>query len=79
MRLTLDDLRRVLREGSGSQEGVDLGVDILDTPFEDLGYDSLALLETTARITREYRVQFDDDAASTAVTPREFLALVNAG
>lgn len=78
MALTLDDLKRVLLEGAGAQEGVDLGGDILDTPFEDLGYDSLALLETTARITREYRLQFDDDAAVSAETPREFLALVNA-
>lgn len=77
MRLNLEDLRRVLLEGAGSQKDVDLGGDILDTPFEDLGYDSLALLETTARIAREYGLQFDDDAASAAVTPREFLALVN--
>ena len=79
MSLTLDDLRRILLEGAGSEEDVDLSGDILDTPFEDLGYDSLALLETTARITREYRIEFDDDAAPTAATPREFLALVNAG
>jgi minimal PKS acyl carrier protein len=79
MRLTLDDLKRILLEGAGTQEGVDLGGDILDTTFDDLGYDSLALLETTSRITREYRIQVDDDAATTAATPREFLALINAG
>jgi act minimal PKS acyl carrier protein len=79
MQLTLDDLKRVLLEGAGTQEGVDLSGDILDVTFEDLGYDSLALLETAARITREYRVRLDDDAATSAATPREFLALVNAG
>ena len=76
MSLTLDDLKRVLREGSG--EGADLGADILDTTFDELGYDSLALLETTSRITREFHIDFDDDAAVAAATPREFLALVNA-
>jgi act minimal PKS acyl carrier protein len=78
MSLTLDDLKRVLREGAGEQEGVELGGDILDTPFGELGYDSLAVLEATSRITREFHLEFDDDAAVAAATPREFLALVNA-
>ncbi|OLR93228.1 acyl carrier protein [Actinokineospora bangkokensis] len=77
--LSLDDLKRVLVESAGVQAGVDLDADILDTPFDDLGYDSLALLEAVARITREHRITFDDDAAATSRTPREFLALVNAG
>lgn len=77
-RFTIDDLRRILREGAGAEEGVDLDADILDTAFDTLGYDSLALLETTVRISREYHVPLDDDAASSAKTPRELLALVNA-
>ncbi|HKS46584.1 MAG TPA: acyl carrier protein [Amycolatopsis sp.] len=76
--LTLDDLRRVLLEGSGTDEDVDLGGDILDTTFEELGYDSLALLETAARISREYRIELDDDAATAEMTPRELLDLLNA-
>lgn len=76
-RFTLDDLRKVLREGAGAAEGVDLDADILDTAFESLGYDSLALLETAVRISREYHVPLDDDVASSAKTPRELLALVN--
>ncbi|WP_410667997.1 acyl carrier protein [Amycolatopsis sp. cmx-4-68] len=79
MSLTLENLKRVLRESAGTEDGVDLGGDILDTPFEELGYDSLAVLEATSRITREFRIEFDDDAAVAAATPREFLALVNAG
>ncbi len=77
MKLTLDDLRRILLEGAGTDEGVDLDDNILDTTFDELGYDSLALLETAARITREYRIELDDDAATAARTPRELLALVN--
>jgi act minimal PKS acyl carrier protein len=79
MQLTLDDLKRILLEGAGTEEGVDLDGDILDTPFDALGYDSLALLETAARITREYRIELDDDATTAAKTPRELLTLVNAG
>ena len=35
---TLDDLRRILMEGAGADETVDLGGDILDHGFGDLGY-----------------------------------------
>ncbi len=75
--LDIDDLRTILRESAGTPEGVDLDGDILDTGFDELGYDSIALLETVGRITRDYRVSVDDDAAVTARTPRELLALVN--
>lgn len=77
--LDIDDLRRLLRESAGAAEGVDLDGDILDTEFELLGYDSLALLETVARITRDYQVPLDDDAAVAARTPRQLLELVNKG
>jgi act minimal PKS acyl carrier protein len=75
---TIEDLKRILREGAGTDEAVDFDADILDMEFGGLGYDSLALLETAARITREYRVPLDDDAATAARTPRELIALVNA-
>ncbi|MFF1920171.1 acyl carrier protein [Streptomyces sp. NPDC058221] len=73
---TIDDLRRILREGAGTEEGVDLDADILDTEFEQLGYESLALLETCGRIEREYGVRLDDDALA-ARTPRALLGLVH--
>jgi act minimal PKS acyl carrier protein len=75
--IDLSDLRRILRESAGTQQGVDLDGEILDTTFDDLGYDSLAIMETTARLTREYGVSIDDDALTSATTPRLLLALVN--
>jgi minimal PKS acyl carrier protein len=74
--LTLDDLRRVLREAAGADEEVDLDGDILDAPFESLNYDSLALLEACSRLEREYRVSLDD-ALDSDHTPRSLIALVN--
>lgn len=74
----IDDLRRVLREGAGEAEGVDLDGDVLDLGFDDLGYDSLALLETATRISREYGIRLDDEAVMSARTPRELLATINA-
>ncbi|POX55042.1 actinorhodin polyketide synthase [Streptomyces sp. Ru71] len=75
---TLDDLRRVLREAAGADEGVDLDGDILDTEFEALGYESLALLETGGRIEREWGISLDDDALGDADTPRALIDAVNA-
>jgi act minimal PKS acyl carrier protein len=77
--LTLDDLRRILRECAGETDTVDLDSDILDVEFEQLGYDSLALLETAGQIGDEYGVELDDDIATSARTPRELLEAVNAG
>ncbi|WP_353945705.1 acyl carrier protein [Streptomyces sp. HUAS MG91] len=75
---TLDDLKRILREGAGADEGVDLDGDIIDTDFESLGYESLAMLETGGRIEREFGVTLDDDTLTDARTPRALIETVNA-
>lgn len=75
---TLADLKRILIEGSGAPEGVDLDADILDTEFDLLGYESLALLETASRIEREYGVSIEDSTIAEATTPRAFIDAVNA-
>ncbi|MFJ7773342.1 acyl carrier protein [Streptomyces sp. NPDC097107] len=75
---TLEVLRRILLEGAGADEGVDLDGDILDTDFEELGYESLALLETAGRIEREYGIALDDDVFTDNPTPRGLITAVNA-
>jgi len=79
-RFTLDDLRRILREGAGESESEAAGLDgdILDSTFEDLGYESLALLETGGRIEREFGAALDDEALRADATPRALIELVNA-
>ncbi|WP_411081375.1 acyl carrier protein [Streptomyces sp. cmx-18-6] len=77
--VTLADLTRMLRESAGEEEGVDLDGDVIDTPFMELGYDSLALLQVIGQIQREYGIEIPDDAVVDAETPRALLALVNAG
>jgi act minimal PKS acyl carrier protein len=76
--IELEDLTRLLRECAGEEEGVDLDGDVLDVSFIELGYDSLALLQVTGRIQREYGVEVPDDAVADAETPRALLELVNA-
>lgn len=75
--IRIDDLRRILVACAGEDDGIDLSGDILDTSFGDLGYDSLALMETAARIERDYGVALADDVIADARTPRDLLDLVN--
>ncbi|MER6631575.1 acyl carrier protein [Streptomyces sp. NPDC000987] len=75
---TLDDLKRILLEAAGVDESVDLDGDILDTEFEQLSYESLAILETCGRIERDYGISLDDSVVTEAKTPRALLDLVNA-
>jgi minimal PKS acyl carrier protein len=74
---TLTDLTTLLRECAGADESVDLDGDVLDVTFTDLGYDSLAVLQTTGCIENDYGIALDEEAVSAADTPRAYLGLVN--
>ena len=74
---TIAELIRVLHECAGTDEDVDLDGDILDRTFEDLGYDSLALLNTAGRLERDLAIKLPDDAVSKVETPRQLLEEVN--
>jgi minimal PKS acyl carrier protein len=74
---TLDDLKATLRQAAGVAEGVDLDGDILDTEFDALGYESLALLEAGSLVERAYGIALDEGAVNDARTPRAFLDVVN--
>ncbi|MEU9304458.1 MULTISPECIES: acyl carrier protein [unclassified Streptomyces] len=75
--IELADLVRLVRECAGQAEGTDLDGDILDCDFGDLGYDSLALLEITGRVERDYAVMLDEEELDEAYTPRRYLDMVN--
>ncbi|MEE1813625.1 acyl carrier protein [Streptomyces sp. NPDC004288] len=75
--LTVERLFGILRECAGEEEGVAGAEDAVDVEFTELGYDSLALLETTARVSQEYRVDIPEDELADVRTPAAFLATVN--
>lgn len=77
MRFTLGDLRRIMRGCAGSDESVDLDGDIAQVPFADLGYDSLAVLETASRIEKEFGVSIPDDATADLDRPAVLIDYVN--
>jgi minimal PKS acyl carrier protein len=78
-RFTLDDLRAIMRACAGEAESTDLDSDILDTSFDELGYDSIALLETASRIERSTGVTITDDELTVSGTPRDLVEFVNSG
>lgn len=75
-RLTGERLLAILRECAGEEEGAE-GVDKMDQEFTVLGYDSLALLEATARVSSEFGVDIPEDALADTKTPGQFLVVVN--
>ncbi len=76
-RLTTDQLRSFLEAAAGDVEGVDDENAFLDSDFDSLGYDSLALLETGSQIERLLGVRLADEVLSESPTPRALLAAVN--
>ncbi|MEV5708030.1 acyl carrier protein [Actinoallomurus sp. NPDC052274] len=74
---TIDDVRRILRECAGEAESVGSDADISDVTFEDMGYDSLALLEMASRIQQEFDVPIPDGAVEEMRTPGNVVVYVN--
>ncbi|MEH3069348.1 MAG: acyl carrier protein [Aeromicrobium erythreum] len=75
--ITLDDVKRALVEGAGVDAGVDLERGIATLTFEELGYDSLAVLETGLRLGRENGVEIDDEQLADIETPQDLADAVN--
>jgi len=73
---TQSNLERILRESAGEGD-VDGDTAVVDTCFSDLGYDSVALLETAGRIEREFGITLDDSVLIGTLTPRELIGQVN--
>ena len=74
---TVEDLKRILLAGAGADETVDLDGDILDSRFDELGYESLAVLETGRLIERELGITLPDSALFECDTPRSLIEAVN--
>ncbi|MEU8432015.1 phosphopantetheine-binding protein [Streptomyces sp. NPDC029216] len=76
-RLELIDLARILRIWGGEEEYVELTEDVQDLYWDELGYDSLSVLQTTGSIERKFDILLDGELLELADTPRRFLELVN--
>ncbi|UGT63386.1 acyl carrier protein [Nocardia asteroides] len=77
MTMTITELGRILVECAGGDEVSELREDASEVTFEELGYDSLALIETASRIQRDYGVQIPEDLLVEVKTPRELIDIIN--
>ncbi|WP_040872017.1 acyl carrier protein [Nocardia exalbida] len=78
MTITITELRRILVDCAGGEDLAELGGDIAAVEFEELGYDSLALIETAARIQRDFGVMIPEEELIEVRTPQELVDIVNA-
>lgn len=75
--MTLSALEEIMHTCAGDDESTDSVQQAPERAFADLGYDSLALLETQSVIRREYGVDLSEQALSEAETPQQLVDLVN--
>ncbi|MCO6008426.1 acyl carrier protein [Actinoallomurus purpureus] len=74
---TVTDLVRTMRAAAGEDDSIDLDGDILDLEFDELGYDSLAMMETASAVEREFGVELPEEDTAELTTPRAFVDFVN--
>ncbi|KXK63824.1 hypothetical protein AWW66_01190 [Micromonospora rosaria] len=73
---TFDDLLGILR-AVDDQSGGDVTEESLDAPYEDLEFDSLAVLEIATHIQQKLGMSIPDEAVEEMRTPRATLDYVN--
>ncbi|MFD0363653.1 acyl carrier protein [Nocardia sp. GCM10030253] len=77
MTMTITALRQILVDCAGGDEIAELNGDISTVDFEQLGYDSLALIETASRIQRDFGVMIPEEQLIDVKTPQELIDIVN--
>lgn len=76
--VSVESVAAVLREAAGDDDDVQLDEASFQEPLTDLGFDSLAILEVTALVKREFGVAISDDEMETVRTPADLLARIRA-
>ena len=76
-KLTIEDLQAILVACAGGDEADTITSDFSGKEFDELGYDSLALIETAAHLKQEYGVTVPDEVVTAVNTPGELLDIVN--
>jgi minimal PKS acyl carrier protein len=75
--ITLTELQDILRECAGEDESAQPLEQTADQPFDQLGYDSLALLETHSRIECDFGIDLPEDEVGAIKTPASLVHYVN--
>lgn len=80
VQLTLPDILRALTVAAGQGDEVDLAAidpGVAEQSFDDLGYDSLVLLETASLLEHEHGIVLPEDRITDLHNPQALLDLVN--
>lgn len=72
---TVENLRTIMLS-TAEEAALRLPADFLDTPFPDLDFDSLAVLEIATRVQHDYNLAIPDEAVAELTTPRNVLDYV---
>ncbi|MFC8042148.1 acyl carrier protein [Nocardia sp. NPDC057353] len=75
--MTVDDVRRILVASAGNPDREVTDAEFEHVLLEDLGYESLALIEAAAQIAREFGTTVPDEQLTEVKTARELADLVN--
>ncbi|MFD7720122.1 phosphopantetheine-binding protein [Streptomyces sp. NPDC059814] len=75
--MTIGELHGILISCAGGAETAASHAEIADASLDDLGYDSLALIETATRLKVDHGVVIPDEHLSDVSTLGELLGLVN--
>ncbi|POM22829.1 Actinorhodin polyketide synthase acyl carrier protein [Actinomadura rubteroloni] len=75
--MTGEQLLTILADCSGNRDLTDPGTDALHRTFEELGLDSLAVMESATRVEREFGVALPDERIVDLAGPAALLAEIN--
>ncbi|WP_078287964.1 acyl carrier protein [Mycobacterium sp. D16R24] len=75
--VTLAQLHKILVACAGGDDDTEISPESATIEFEELGYDSLALMETAARLQREYGVHIAEEDLADLTTPQQMLDVIN--
>ncbi|OON82579.1 acyl carrier protein [Streptomyces tsukubensis] len=75
--LTIESLRTILVEVAGQDDSFDADTDIATLTFDELGYDSLALMELASTVEKRFGVEIDEEELAKLATPGDLVLFVN--
>jgi act minimal PKS acyl carrier protein len=76
--LTLEEFIALIETHAGEPDEGDLDVNVIDVLFEQLGYDSIRLLEVISQIRFRYGLDLNEEILTEMRTPRQALDKLNA-
>ncbi|KAA0021671.1 acyl carrier protein [Antrihabitans cavernicola] len=74
---TENDLVDVILRSAGDDDEIPFTVDNIDDSFEDVGLDSLAIMECLSLMKRELEIALDAGVVDAVETPRDLLDIAN--